>query len=343
MSAATVLRLPRAIRRAAFAFLLAAVACGDTPEFVGPVPTPAPIVAQIDITASTAPFLVHDTRQLTARARSVDGFTRHDRVITWTSSDTSIAGVTPQGVVFARSVGRAVISATAGAARAEFVAQVEPVAVHSVAVPRAVSTLAAGEGSTFGAILLAADGRVLFDRQVGWSSSDTSVLVVDFEGQVRGVRPGTARVIAESEGRRAWVDVTVTPGPLGDATWTVRVSDLVGAAVRCSVEGIRIRIAQRGALVEGEVVGGASTSCSPIPGRQPPYTTPLPPIGPLSGSVSGRTITLHATRNRWTFEGTLSADGRELEGTVTVIDPAVVTDWGSSIAAIRTGRFVAVR
>ncbi|MGZ8376172.1 MAG: Ig-like domain-containing protein [Gemmatirosa sp.] len=349
MSAASVLQLSRAARRATFALLFAAVACGDATDSVAPLPAPAPIVApivaQIDITASATPLLVHDTRQLTARALSVDGFTLHDRVITWSSSDTTVAAVTPQGVVHARSVGRAVIGATAGVARAEFVALVEPVAVRSIVIARAVTTLAAGDGGTFGAILFAADGRVLFDRHVSWSSSDTSVLVVDFEGQARGVRTGTARVIAESEGTRAWVDVTVAPGPLGtEATWYVRVSDLVGAAVRCEVSGVRLRIAQRGALVEGEVVGGASTSCSPIPGAQPPYATPLPPVGAITGEVRGRTVTLRATLHRWTFEGTLSADGRTMEGRVSVVDPASDTDdWSTGIVKLRTGRFVAAR
>jgi hypothetical protein len=344
MLASSVLQLPRATRRAAFALLLAVAACGETPATVEPRPQPAPVVAQIDIAAPTTPMLVHDSRQLQARALSADGFTLHDRVITWASSDTSVAIVTPAGVVFARATGRAVISATAGVARAEFVAVVEPVAVRTVVIQRAVTTLPAGDVGTFAAHTLAADGRVLDDRHVAWSSSDTSVLVVNADGRARGVRPGSARVFAESEGRRAWVDVTVTPGPLGaEATWQVRVSDLVGAAVRCEVTGIRLRIAQSGALVEGEVVGGANTSCSPLPGASAPYTTPLAPVGPITGTVSGRTVTLHATLHRWTFEGTLSADGRTMEGRVTVIDPAVVTDWGSSIAAIRTGRFVAAR
>jgi hypothetical protein len=346
MSAASVHPLSRAARRATSVLLLALAACDGSSAVLEPNPVPPPpaVVAQIDITASTAPFLVHDTRRLQARALSVDGFTLHDRVITWASSDTSVAGVTADGVVFARSIGRAVISATAGVARAEFVAVVEPIAVHSVVIRRAVTTLAAGDTGSFAATLRASDGRELADRYVAWSSSDTSVLVVNFRGQVRGVRAGTARIVAESEGKSASINVTVTPGPLGaEATWFVRVSDLVGAAVRCEVTGIRLRIAQRGALVEGEVVGGANTSCSPIPGAQPPYATPLPPVGEITGEVHGRTVTLRATQHRWTFEGTLSADGRTLEGKATVIDPPVWIEWGSSIAAIRTGRFVAAR
>ena len=347
MHAPSATLLPRALRRAASAVLLsAAAACGDTTESTAPVPQPVPVVVgQIDITASGAPLQVHGTRQLTVRVLSVEGFTLHDHVVTWSSSDTSVAGVTPQGVVFARAVGETVVSATAGRARAELRVVVAPVAVDAVAFTSGTTTLAAGEVGAFAVQLFAADGRVLLDRPVFWSSTDTAVVVVNAQGQIRGVRPGTARIVAESEGKRAFAHVTVTAGAIGadPTTWTVRAYDLVGAGVRCTVSGIVIRIAQRGALVEGEVVGGANAACAPLAGATPPFTTPLPPIGRIDGTVSGRTVRRQATDPRWTFEGTLSADGRAIEGTVWVVDPAVVTEWGSSIAALRTGRFRAAR
>ncbi|GLC27021.1 Ig-like domain-containing protein [Roseisolibacter agri] len=347
MSARSAFQSPRALRRAAFAFLLAAAAaCSDTTELTGPVPPPpAPVVGQIDITASTAPLLVHGSRQLTTRVLSVEGFTLHDHAVTWSSSDTSVAGVTPQGVVFARAVGETVVAATAGRARAEVRIVVAPLAVDAIAFSRGTASLAAGETGAFGAITFAADGRVLSDRTVFWSSSDTAIVVVNAQGQIRGVRPGTARIVAESEGRRASAAVTVTPGVLSTepTTWTLRAYDLVGAGVRCTVDGIAIRLAQRGALVEGEVAGGARIECSPLAGAQPPYVTPLPPVGRIEGTIDGRTLRLQATTHRWTLEGTLSADGRTIEGTAWVVDPAVVNDWGSSIAALRTGRFRATR
>ena len=222
---------------------------------------------------------------------------------------------------------------------------VAPDAGESIAFARGTTTLAAGDTGAFGVLLYAADGRLLTDRPVSWSSSDTAIVVVSAQGQIRGVRPGTARITAESEGKRALSTVTVTAGALSatPTTWVLRAYDLVGAGVRCTVDGVTIRIAQRGALVEGEVVGGARTECSPLVGAQPPYTTPLPPVGRIDGTISGRTVRLQATDHRWTLEGTVSTDGRAIEGTVWVVDPATVTDWGSSIAPLRTGRFVARR
>lgn len=346
MSALAALTPPRAIRRAAFAFLLAAVACegGGTP-LTEPGPVPAPVVAQIEITASTAPLLVEGTRQLTARALSADGFTLHDRVIAWASSDTTVAGVTAQGVVYARAVGRAVISAAAGVARAEVAVEVAPVGVDSIAISRGTATLAAGETGAFAALLFAADGRLLFERPLAWSSSDTAIVVVNAQGRIRGMRPGTARIMVESEGRRAVATVAVTPGVLGaePASWTLRVFDLVGAGVRCTVDGVTLRIAQRGHLVEGEVLHGASVACAPLPGATPPYVTPLPPAGRLEGTVDGRTVRLQATEHRWTLEGTLSADGRTLDGTAWVVDPPAASPWPTGISVLRTGRFVARR
>jgi hypothetical protein len=138
----------------------------------------------------------------------------------------------------------------------------------------------------------------------------------------------------------------VSAGALGVGTsrWTLRVTELAGAGVRCTLDGITLAFAQHGDRVAGELAPGASVACQPVPGARPPYATPEVPHGPIEGTIVGRTVTLRAPLSRWFFEGTLAADGRTLDGTAAAVDAATVDPvLGDVIAPLRTGRFTAVR
>ncbi|MDF1506179.1 Ig-like domain-containing protein [Roseisolibacter sp. H3M3-2] len=339
----------RTVRRAAVraALLLAVAACAESAPSTQPVPVdPTPReVTQVDIVAvGDAPLLVQGSQQLQARLRAADG-RELDAPVAWASSDPAVVGVTPQGVVFGVAVGEAVVSATAGRGRAERRVVVAPPSVTALRLSHVEVTLAAGETHAFAAVALAADGRVLDDRPVVFRGSDDATLAVAFDGRVRGLRPGTAQLIAEVDGVRATARVTVTAGPLGDAPsrWSLRVAALAGAGVRCTLDGIAFRVAQSGDRVEGEFSPGGRVACAPVPGAEPPFLTPTAPHGPITGTIVGREVRLYATLSRWTFVGTLSADGRTLEGTAWHVGEPHVAASGATTARRYEGAFVAGR
>jgi hypothetical protein len=95
----------------AAALALSVWACGSTPAPTTPTPTPTATVASIAVTGTTPE--IEGTGQFTATATLSDGTTQ---VVTlnaaWQSSNTSVADVSPTGVVAVISPGDADIMAT---------------------------------------------------------------------------------------------------------------------------------------------------------------------------------------------------------------------------------------
>ena len=102
------------------AFLLAA--CSDRPTPVAPafrgdsaieaiVALKADRVTSVEVTPSSASIPVGDTTVLSATPRDARGNPVNGRVVTWSTSDTTIATVSPSGTVTARGVGSATIVA----------------------------------------------------------------------------------------------------------------------------------------------------------------------------------------------------------------------------------------
>jgi triacylglycerol lipase len=80
-----------------------------------------------------------------------------------------------------------------------------------------------------------ANGNVLTDRTVAWSSSDTTVAIVNTSGVITSVHFGTATITASVEGKTATVAVNVKHDPIAfvhgfassAAIWTTMTSALV--------------------------------------------------------------------------------------------------------------------
>jgi|GEM_PF-4230209 len=198
------------------ALLLFAAACsGNEPTAPGngnPPPGPTP-VAVVVVAPEVISLQLHETRQISATPQSADRIPLTDRAVTWTTSDSSVAFVTPHGTVLAQKVGTVTLTATSegkqGHARVEVSAPPPPPAVASVRVTPGEVTLSEDPATwVLSARTLDEEGRELTGRDVAWSSSDTTVLKV-YDGQlvVRGT--GTAFVTAVSEGKQGRAKVTV--------------------------------------------------------------------------------------------------------------------------------------
>jgi lysophospholipase L1-like esterase len=85
--------------------------------------------------------------------------------------------------------------------------------VASVNLEPTTATVQVHEVAHFAAQLKDEEGELLTRRKVSWSSSSAAVLAVDsLTGDATGVRPGTANVIATSEGRSSSGAVHVVAG-----------------------------------------------------------------------------------------------------------------------------------
>ncbi len=186
--------------------LCVAVVFSCTTEATGP--DVATRVASITIAPAPANVDVGNALQLSAEARDADGNVIEGVSLTWSSADASVATVTQDGLVTGVGGGTAQITATAGNASGSATVTVEvPVASVSI-VPESI-TVAEGSSVQLTAEVRDADGNLLQERQVMWSSPDPEIASVDQTGRVSGIARGSVQITATSEGVSGTANVTV--------------------------------------------------------------------------------------------------------------------------------------
>jgi Tol biopolymer transport system component/uncharacterized protein YjdB len=198
--------------------LLVAIACSDDSPS-GPETTP---VASVSVSPATQSLVVGATATFTAALTDANGRPITGRPVAWSSNRTDVATVTSGGVVTAVSAGTATIEATSEGKRGTAVITVARVPVARIDVTPATLSLIEGESDNLTAVAKDANGQVLEDRPIAWRSSDVSIASIDAAGRVTGIRAGTATMTAETEGKTATADVTVSLVPVA----TVEVSGL---------------------------------------------------------------------------------------------------------------------
>ncbi len=166
-------------------------------------------VASVIVTPAPTSVTVNQSRQLTATVRDAAGNTLTGRTVTWSSSNTNIATVTPTGVVTGRLPGMAVITATSEGRSGSSEVTVTAVAVNRVVVAPKTATIPTGGTRELTATPQDASGAPLTGRQVTWSTNNPGVATVSPEGVVTGVSAGTARITANVEGQSDFSDITV--------------------------------------------------------------------------------------------------------------------------------------
>lgn len=121
--------------------------------------------------------------------------------VKWSSSDASVASVSKKGVVTGVRAGSATITAKAG--KTEFTVDVY-VYDLTIAVDHATLDLYEGEQHELEVYLTAVG------RPVQWTTSDENIAIVDNDGVVTGIAPGTATITATlKEGLESSCTVTV--------------------------------------------------------------------------------------------------------------------------------------
>ena len=166
-------------------------------------------VGSIAVEPGTATLMaLGETVQLTATVLDPNRLPVADAVVTWTSSDPSVANVSTQGLVTAVKNGVAAITARSGSASASIPVTVMQ-SVGSIAIePTSATLMALGETVQLTATVLDKNGQPV-TAAVTWSSSDVSVATVSDEGLVTAVSNGSATISARSGRAAASVSVKV--------------------------------------------------------------------------------------------------------------------------------------
>ncbi|HET6921918.1 MAG TPA: Ig-like domain-containing protein [Anaeromyxobacteraceae bacterium] len=131
------------------------------------------------------------------------------RNVVWASSDAAVATVVG-GKVTAMGGGKAVISASVGALKAEAPVTVTLPEFAKLALkPARLALGKAGERGKLTASALDKKGKPVAGVPVAWKSSAEAVARVAADGTVTAVKKGKARITAAAGGKSASADVTV--------------------------------------------------------------------------------------------------------------------------------------
>ncbi len=183
-------------------------------------------VASVTVSSPADSLLLDSTLQFTVVLRDAYQRILSDRVVTWSSSDTTRATVSGTGLVRGRGPGAVTITALSeGKSGSDGVIVVAPpppapAPVASVTVSPATASVAVGGTVQLVATARDAGGQILTGRTITWSTGNAGVATVSAQGVVTGIAAGTAGITATSEGRSGLAAVTVTapvPPPTGSA------------------------------------------------------------------------------------------------------------------------------
>src|SRR5437870_3157606 len=191
-------------------------------------------VAAVTVTPASVSVLQGQTVQLTATPRDANGNPLTGRVITWQSSDNTIATVNGSGLVSGVAAGGPVtMTATSEGQSGTASITVAGAPVASVTVTPPSASVPAGQTVQLTATLKDANGNVLTGRTVTWASNNTTVATVNSNGLVTTKVAGSATITATSEGQSGTAAITVTPVPVASVTVTPATA---GVAVGSTVQ-----------------------------------------------------------------------------------------------------------
>ena len=169
-------------------------------------------VNTITLNQSSLSIVEGNTYQLTATVKPDNAFEKN---VTWTSSNSAVATVSSTGLVTAIAEGTATITASCGGKTATCAVSVDPkvINVTSVTLNQTSVTVEMGEGFQLIATVLPEKAS---NKDVTWSSSNTSIARVDSFGKVTTSAIGSAviTVTTVDGAKTANCAVTVTAPPV---------------------------------------------------------------------------------------------------------------------------------
>lgn len=170
--------------------------------------TPSP-VATVMVSLSRSSVAASDSIQATASLRDASGNVLSGRSLLWESAEPSVATVGTTGIVVGIAPGSAIIKATSEGKTGFTTVTVTPVAVATVTVSAAQTSLNVGGAMQVSATLRDSRGNTLTDRVISWSTSNNAIATVSSSGIVNAVAVGVVNIIATSEGKADSLQVTV--------------------------------------------------------------------------------------------------------------------------------------
>ena len=160
-------------------------------------------VSSVTLDKTEVEIFINSTFELKATVLPEDA---SDKTITWTSSNTSIATVTQEGVVNTFAPGTATITASAVGGKSATCKVTVLVPVNSITLDKTYLSLYVGGTATLTATVLPSHAS---DKTVTWTSSNEKVAKVSKDGVVTAIGAGECDIVAKAGEKTATCTVNV--------------------------------------------------------------------------------------------------------------------------------------
>ncbi|MEP6618253.1 MAG: Ig-like domain-containing protein [bacterium] len=169
-------------------------------------------VGSVAVAVGSALIAAGQSTQAAATIKDAVGAVLSNRSVLWTSSNPTVATVSPLGVVTAISLGSVVISASSGGVSGSApltVGSNSALPVATIAVSAMIPTLSPSQSIAAAAVPRDANGNVLVGPSFSWSTTDPTIATVSPSGVITGVAPGTVLISATSGGKTGGLSMQV--------------------------------------------------------------------------------------------------------------------------------------
>jgi uncharacterized protein YjdB len=214
---------------------------------------PAPLT--LSVAPATAVVSQGDSVQLSV---SIDPTPAEGAVVpAWSSSNASVASVSPEGLVTALGAGDVDIIADVRGVKSKAKLRVISATVASLSISPEMPTVLLGDSVELSAIARDAEGMIMLGRKATWKSSNNSIANVDGTGTLHSKAVGSTRITATVDGISASTDVTIQRVPVASVAVAANASSLtVGQATKLTAT---LRD-DSGNVLEGRVVTWQSSN-----------------------------------------------------------------------------------
>ena len=171
-------------------------------------------VGSIVVVPSNATLRIATTLQLTDTVKDVSGAVLQGQTVSWSSDNAPIASVDGAGLITARALGTAHITASSGGKNAQATITVSQLPVQSITISPTAPSVFVTQTAQLTAVIKDSAGNVLSGRVVRWTAANPAVATIDSaSGIMTGISPGATLIRAVSQGIADSVTATVTNAP----------------------------------------------------------------------------------------------------------------------------------
>ena len=250
-------------------------------------------VASVTVQPADDTILAGQSVALTAVLKDANGTVLSGRTVTWTTSDGTVATVSASGVVTGVAAGSATITATSEGKSGTAQVTVNPVPAGTVTVSPASASVTVGDTTRLTATVKDANGNVVTNPTVTWSTSNASVATVSSSGLVTGVDSGKVTITASANGGSGTATVTVVLAPV--ATVTVQPASATIAVGQTTTLTATTKDASGNVLTGRAITWSSSDPTIATVSQSGVVTGVLPGSATISATSEGKTGTAAIT------------------------------------------------